>query len=69
LIEAPAGSVFIFNSHAWHGGTDNHTDKHRRAIHSYFCRKDQPQQVDQKRYIKETTRQRLTKAALNILEV
>lgn len=69
LIEAPAGSVFIFNSHAWHGGTNNTTDKYRRAIHSYFCRKDQPQQVDQKRYIKDATKSRLSKAALNILEV
>nr|MBX2878249.1 phytanoyl-CoA dioxygenase family protein [Saprospiraceae bacterium] len=23
VIEAPAGSVFIFNSHTWHGGTTN----------------------------------------------
>lgn len=69
LIEAPAGSVFVFNSHTWHGGTNNSTDRYRRAIHSYFCRKDQPQQVDQKRYIKETTKQRLPEAAWEILGV
>ncbi len=69
IIEAPAGSVFIFNSHTWHGGTDNRTDKPRRAIHSYFCGKGQPQQVDQKRYIQDSTRQRLPKAALRILDV
>ena len=69
LIEAPAGSVFIFNSHTWHGGTNNSTDKYRRAIHSYFCRRDQPQQVDQKRYIQDITKKRLSKAALNILGV
>ena len=39
IIEAPAGSVFIFNSHAWHGGTNNRTTKDRRSIHSYFCRR------------------------------
>ncbi|HYI79015.1 MAG TPA: phytanoyl-CoA dioxygenase family protein [Chryseolinea sp.] len=67
IIEAPAGSVFIFNSHAWHGGTTNHTDKSRRSIHSYFCRSDQPQQVDQSRYIKNETLNRLSPAAIEIL--
>ncbi len=67
LIEAPAGSVFIFNSHAWHGGTTNVTDKSRRSIHSYFCRSDQPQQVDQSRYIKSETLARLSPAAVKIL--
>ncbi len=69
IIEAPAGSVFIFNSHTWHGGTINNTGQTRRAIHSYFCGKGQPQQIDQKKYIKEETRQRLQKAALAILGV
>ncbi|HWA34886.1 MAG TPA: phytanoyl-CoA dioxygenase family protein [Cyclobacteriaceae bacterium] len=67
IIEAPAGSVFIFNSHAWHGGTNNLTEKDRRSIHSYFCRSDQPQQVDQSRYIKKETLNRLSPAAVKIL--
>ena len=67
VIEAPAGSVFIFNSHAWHGGTINSTMKSRRAIHSYFCQSDQPQQVEQSRYIKKDTLQRLTPSAIKIL--
>jgi ectoine hydroxylase-related dioxygenase (phytanoyl-CoA dioxygenase family) len=66
-IVAPAGSVFIFNSHAWHGGTTNRTDKSRRAIHSYFCQSDQPQQVDQSRYIKKETLARLSPAAVRLL--
>ncbi|PHN05711.1 phytanoyl-CoA dioxygenase family protein [Flavilitoribacter nigricans] len=69
VIEAPAGSVFIFNSHTWHGGTNNSTDRPRRAVHSYFCRADQPQQVDQKRYIQADTRNRLSPAAQQILGV
>jgi hypothetical protein len=67
IIEAPAGSVFIFNSHAWHGGTTNHTLKSRRSIHSYFCLSDQPQQVDQSRYIRDETLRRLSPAAIKIL--
>ena len=67
LIEAPAGTVVIFNSHAWHGGTTNQTDRPRRAIHSYFCRSDQPQQINQARYLRSETRERLSPAALEIL--
>lgn len=69
IIEAPAGSVVIFNSHVWHGGTTNHTSSPRRAIHSYFCRRDQPQQVDQKRYIQKETLERLPKGAAEILGI
>jgi len=67
IIEAPAGSVVIFNSHTWHGGTTNYTTKPRRSIHSYFCRKNQPQQVDQKRYIQKETLERLPEGAVEIL--
>lgn len=69
LIKAPAGSVFIFNSHVWHGGTNNHTSKYRRSIHSYFCTDDQPQQLDQKRYITEATKERIGIKAQKILDV
>ena len=35
-LTAPAGTVIVFNSHLWHGGTRNNTDRPRRAMHSYF---------------------------------
>jgi len=69
ILEAPAGSVFIFNSHLWHGGTTNTTDKARRAVHSYFCRRDQPQQINQKRYILPSTINRISIATKSILDV
>ncbi|WKN42371.1 phytanoyl-CoA dioxygenase family protein [Tunicatimonas pelagia] len=69
IIEAPAGTVVIFNSHTWHGGTNNHTDTPRRSIHSYFCRREQPQQVNQQRYIRPETYQRLSDDARRILAV
>ncbi|MEQ8881666.1 MAG: phytanoyl-CoA dioxygenase family protein [Cyclobacteriaceae bacterium] len=69
VIDAPAGTVVVFNSHTWHGGTKNMTDKPRRSIHSYFCRRDQPQQVDQSRYIKDETRKRIGEAAEYLLNV
>ncbi|MBM1107125.1 phytanoyl-CoA dioxygenase family protein [Aurantibacter crassamenti] len=69
LIQAPAGSVYIFNSHVWHGGTTNYTNKYRRSIHSYFCAQDQPQQLDQKKYITEETRNRLDVKYQKVLDV
>jgi len=69
LITAPAGSVFIFNSHVWHGGTTNLTYKNRRSIHSYFCSRELPQQIDQKKYLTESTRKRMSKKGEWILGV
>ena len=69
LIVAPVGSVVIFNSHVWHGGTTNYTDRDRRSIHSYFCTKDQPQQIDQQRYITPETRERIGARGRAILDV
>jgi ectoine hydroxylase-related dioxygenase (phytanoyl-CoA dioxygenase family) len=69
LLLAPAGTVVIFNSHTWHGGTLNRTPRRRRAMHSYFCRRDQPQQLDQKQYIQAEAYARLSPAARYILDV
>jgi len=69
VIEAEAGSVVIFNSHTWHGGTQNHTSNPRRAIHSYFCRRDQPQQSDQRRYLKPETLERIGEPGAALLDV
>ena len=68
-IIAPAGSVFIFNSHVWHGGTTNQTEQVRRSIHSYFCSREQPQQIDQKKYIKADTLQRIGEKGKWVLDV
>ena len=69
LLTAPAGTVVIFNSHTWHGGTLNTTDRPRRAMHSYFTRREQTQQLDQKTYMRPDTYQRLSPAARFILDV
>lgn len=69
LILAPAGSVVVFNSHVWHGGTTNLTQKDRRSIHSYFCARDLPQQVDQQRYITQETKDRIGERGAFVLDV
>ena len=69
LLLAPAGTVVIFNSHTWHGGTLNRTDKPRRAMHSYFTRRHNKQQTDQRTNLSPATLDRLSTEAKYILDV
>lgn len=64
---APAGTIVIFNSHLWHGGTLNRTAARRRALHAYFCRRSERQQIDQQRFARPETRARLSAAACYVL--
>ena len=48
-ITAPAGSVVVMSAHVWHGGTRNATRAPRTAVQAFFARRDQPQQLDQRR--------------------
>jgi ectoine hydroxylase-related dioxygenase (phytanoyl-CoA dioxygenase family) len=60
LVTAPAGSVVVMNTHAWHGGTANQTGKPRRALHGFYCRFDKPQQQYQKRLLRPETQAALS---------
>lgn len=66
---APAGTVVIFNSHLWHGGTLNRTAARRRALHAYFCHRTERQQLDQQRFARAQTRARLSAAARYVLGI
>jgi ectoine hydroxylase-related dioxygenase (phytanoyl-CoA dioxygenase family) len=69
VVEAKAGSVVIFNSHTWHGGVLNRTSKPRRAMHCYFCCRNQDQQTDQRKYLRQETIDRLSPESRVILDV
>lgn len=69
VLNEKAGTVVIFNSHTWHGGTLNRSDAPRYGLHGYFCRRDQKQQLVQKDYIRPETYARLSEAAKTVLEV
>jgi ectoine hydroxylase-related dioxygenase (phytanoyl-CoA dioxygenase family) len=56
LVTGKAGSVVVMNAHLWHGGTENRTACHRRALHAFYCRWDKPQQQYQKLLIPEHVR-------------
>lgn len=69
ILEALAGTVVVFNSHTWHGGTTNQTEHPRRAIHSYFCHRAEPQQTPQQELIRQETLDRISPEARWLLNV
>lgn len=58
LVTGKAGTVVVMNAHLWHGGTANRTGHSRLALHSFYCRRDQPQQQYQKKLLGEQVQQR-----------
>src|SRR5580700_5244117 len=69
LVTGRAGTVVVMNAHAWHGGTANRTDKERRALHSFFCRHDIPQQQYQKKLLRPETQAVLSDSLRKILAI
>ena len=55
LVTGEAGDLVVMNSHLWHGGTGNRTDRARLALHAFYCRRDKPQQQYQKALLRAET--------------
>ena len=60
LITGRAGDVVVMNAHLWHGGTANRADRPRLAMHSFYCRRDLPQQQYQKKLLRPETQRSLS---------
>jgi ectoine hydroxylase-related dioxygenase (phytanoyl-CoA dioxygenase family) len=69
LVIAPAGTVVVFNSHTWHGGTLNRTSSPRRAAHSYWCRRNQRQQLDQRSHLSPETQASFSAPVRHLLDI
>ena len=67
LVTGRAGDLVVMNSHLWHGGTANRTDRRRLALHAFYCRWDKPQQQYQKAGLRPETEARLSAAARAVL--
>ncbi len=68
-LTAPAGSVVIFNAHLWHGGTLNSTTARRRGMTMSFVLRDEPQQLDQRAYVRKSVYDKLSPAQRYLLDV
>ena len=67
LVTGRAGDVVVMNSHLWHGGTANRTERPRLAMHAFYCRSDKPQQQYQKALLRPETERALSPAARALL--
>jgi ectoine hydroxylase-related dioxygenase (phytanoyl-CoA dioxygenase family) len=67
LVTGRAGDLVVMNSHLWHGGTANDTDRPRLALHAFYCRSDKPQQQYQKALLRPETQAALPAAARAVL--
>ena len=67
LVIEKAGTVVVINAHLWHGATANHTAQPRRALHSFYCRADKPQQQYQKQLLSPAVQARLTPTLRQLL--
>lgn len=68
ILSGRAGSVLLLNSHTWHGGTMNRSERHRPILQSYFVHRACQQQLVQRAYLSDGTRKRLTLEAQWILD-
>ena len=69
LVDAPPGSLMVFNGYLWHAGTQNTTDSMRRGVFSFFVRRDQPRKYDQRALLDDATLSRLSPEACYVLDV
>ncbi|MFN4259650.1 MAG: phytanoyl-CoA dioxygenase family protein [Gemmataceae bacterium] len=67
LITGKAGTVVVMNAHLWHGATANRTPKSRTALHAFYCRRDKPQQLHQKRWLSRETQEELSPPLRHLL--
>ena len=69
LVLGKVGTIAVMNAHVWHGGTANRTAKPRLAMHSFYCRRDQPQQQYQKQLLSADAQRRLTPELRHLLAI
>jgi ectoine hydroxylase-related dioxygenase (phytanoyl-CoA dioxygenase family) len=69
LLTAPAGSIAVVNTHAWHGATANRTGGPRRCVHAFYTRWDKPQQQFQRNMLREETKSGLSPELRRLLAI
>ena len=68
-VTGSAGSCFVYNAHLWHSGTQNCTNKLRRAQHAFFGRSTRPSSTDVPAVIDNQVFERLGRVARAILDI
>jgi ectoine hydroxylase-related dioxygenase (phytanoyl-CoA dioxygenase family) len=67
MVTGQAGTVVVLNAHTWHGGAANRTDNSRTAVHAFYARRDKPQQLHQKQFLRPETQTALSPELRDLL--
>ncbi len=67
LITGNSGDVVVMNAHLWHAGTENRAAADRLALHSFYCRRDKPQQQYQKKLLSPSVQAQLSPELRDLL--
>ena len=68
-LTGTAGCCVVYNAHLWHGGTQNCTNKLRRAQHAFFSRSHRPSSTDVPVAIDPEVHKRFGKLERAILDI
>ena len=68
-VTGSAGSCFVYNAHLWHSGTQNCTNKLRRAQHAFFSRSHRPSSTDVPAVIDKEVYERLGRVERAVLDI
>lgn len=66
-VIAPAGTLVVINGWTWHGGTRNGTSQPRHLVSAFFTQRGHYQGISNRK-INQATQQRLSRAALYVLD-
>lgn len=67
LVTGQSGDVVVMNAHLWHAGTENRAAADRLALHSFYCRRDKPQQQYQKKLLSPAVQAQLSPELRDLL--
>jgi len=69
LVTCKRGSAVIINSCLWHSGTLNQGGGRRRVLHLTYTRRDLPQQLVQRQYMKPELYERMSPAHRYLMDI
>ena len=68
-LTGKAGSIAVINGRIWHGGTRNETGAARRVLHLAICRRDIPQQLNEREHLTKDLFERAGPAERFLLDI
>lgn len=68
-VDVPAGGIVIMNANLWHSGTESNNHEPRRTVFLTYRRREIPQLLNQRRYLRPMTMNQLSDVEKYLLSV